>query len=102
MAQEVSECKLSIFLLRVDHSLAYLFRLANRLEETQEHLLEDIVMLDLSLDDKGDWSEVVLSLSTRVEARCVRLAVTLQPSACVLILRLLGGLGGEVCLCGTS
>ena len=68
MAQEVSESKRSIFLLRVDPGLASRLRLTNRLEETQEHLLENIVMLDLRLNDEGDWSEVVLSLSTWVEA----------------------------------
>ena len=84
MAEEISERKLPILLLSVTN----LFRRADALEKWQEHLLKDIVMLNFSLNDEGDGSEVVIALDSLVVIIYLRLSTTCTTFGSQLVMRL--------------
>ena len=70
MAQEVSERQLPVLQPAVKctcNASVYFFRLSDTFEQQQEHLFENVVMLNFGLEDEGDRCEVIISFLPRID-----------------------------------
>ena len=76
MSHKLCVCQVKVVLLSIMRLGFFddLIRYANRLEKRQKDFLEDVVVLDLGLDNEGDWGEVVVRVG--LPDCCLRACVT--------------------------